>query len=151
VKRLRIHSRLPVVIPNRVTTTLVNLLKNSRLKAVVVLHINHPNEINDELIHALELFRQARIPLFNQSVLLKEINNNSAILCDLSEQLFDAGVQPYYLHLFDPVQGAAHFDVSEEEAVAIVKEMLATLPGFLMPKLVREIAGQANKTPINLA
>ena len=151
VKRLRIHSRLPVVIPNRVTISLDNLLEHSRLKAVIVLHINHPNEINHELVTALELFRQARIPLFNQSVLLKGINNNSNVLCELSEQLFDAGIQPYYLHLFDPVQGAAHYDVREQEAVTIVKEMLATLPGFLMPKLVREIAGQANKTPINLA
>jgi EF-P beta-lysylation protein EpmB len=151
VKRLRIHTRLPVVIPNRVTPSLVTLLKGSRLKSTIVLHINHPNEVGDELINALELLRQARIPLFNQSVLLNGINNDSAILCELSEQLFDAGIQPYYLHLFDPVQGAAHFDVSEKEAVDIVNEMLATLPGFLMPKLVREIAGQANKTPINLA
>ncbi|WP_252738900.1 EF-P beta-lysylation protein EpmB [Colwellia sp. D2M02] len=151
VTRLRIHSRLPVVIPNRITTSLVNLLSNTRLKSVMVLHINHPNEIDGYLIKALELLRQARIPLFNQSVLLKNINDNSTTLCELSEQLFDAGIQPYYLHLFDPVQGAAHFDVTEQEAVTIANEMLATLPGFLMPKLVREIAGQTNKTPINLA
>ena len=151
VKRLRIHSRLPVVIPSRITSTLVGLLKKSRLKSVLVLHINHPNEINDELVNSLELLRQARIPLFNQSVLLKGINDSSNILCELSEKLFDSGIQPYYLHLFDPVQGAAHFDVSEKNAVTIMTEMLATLPGFLMPKLVREIAGEANKTPINLA
>ena len=151
VSRLRIHSRLPVVIPNRVTPTLVTLLKNSRLKATMVLHINHPNEINAELIDALEPLREARIPLFNQSVLLRGINDNAEVLVNLSETLFDAGIQPYYLHLFDAVQGAAHFDVKEADAIAIVKDMLATLPGFLMPKLVREIAGEANKTPINLA
>jgi len=151
VKRLRIHSRLPVVIPRRITTGLVALLKNSRLKATVVLHINHANEINQELIAALEPLRVARIPLFNQSVLLRGVNDDAKILVNLSEALFDAGIQPYYLHLFDAVQGAAHFDVSEKDAVAIVKTMLASLPGFLMPKLVREIAGQANKTPINLA
>jgi EF-P beta-lysylation protein EpmB len=151
VKRLRIHSRLPVVIPRRITSTLVNLLQNSRLKSTMVLHINHPNELDDELINALEPLRAARIPLFNQSVLLKGVNDNSPTLIELSERLFDAGIQPYYLHLFDQVQGAAHFDVKECDAIAIVKNMLAALPGFLMPKLVREIAGQANKTPINLA
>lgn len=150
VKRLRIHSRLPVVIPRRITPTLVNLLKNTRLKATLVFHINHVNEIDVDFINALEPLRVARIPLFNQSVMLKGINDNSQILCELSEQLFDAGIQPYYLHLFDPVQGAAHFDIPEEKAITIVKEMLASLPGFLMPKLVREVAGQANKTPINL-
>ncbi|TYK65846.1 EF-P beta-lysylation protein EpmB [Colwellia echini] len=151
ITRLRIHSRLPVVIPTRVTKKLVSLLKNTRLKAVVVLHINHPNEINDELVQALEPLRSARIPLFNQSVLLRGINDNANVLTQLSEALFDAGIQPYYLHLFDAVQGAAHFDVTEANAITIVKEMMASLPGFLMPKLVREISGQANKTPINLA
>ncbi len=151
VTRLRIHSRLPVVIPRRITATLVNLLKNSRLKTTMVLHINHANEIDDDFTNALEPLRAARIPLFNQSVLLKGINNNSQTLVELSEKLFDTGIQPYYLHLFDQVQGAAHFDVKEQEAVTIVKDMLAVLPGFLMPKLVREIANQASKTPINLA
>ena len=151
VARLRIHTRLPVVIPSRITQTLVTLLKESRLKATMVLHINHPNEINNELIAALEPLRAARIPLFNQSVLLHGVNDNADILINLSETLFDAGIQPYYLHLFDAVQGAAHFDVKEQDAITIVKTMLANLPGFLMPKLVREIAGQANKTPINLA
>jgi len=150
VKWLRIHTRLPVVIPNRITSDLVALLKNSRLKATMVLHINHGNEIDNVLIAALEPLRAARIPLFNQSVLLKGINDNAKTLIELSEKMFYAGIQPYYLHLFDPVQGAAHFDVKEDIAVNIINEMLATLPGFLMPKLVREIAGQANKTPINL-
>ena len=111
--RLRIHTRLPVVIPNRVTKKLVSQLQNTRLKAVVVLHINHPNEIDSELMSALEPLRAARIPLFNQSVLLKGVNDNAQTLIKLSETLFDAGIQPYYLHLFDAVQGAAHFDVSE--------------------------------------
>lgn len=151
VTRLRIHTRLPVVIPNRITRELVDLLSQSRLKATMVLHINHSNEINTEFANALELLRDARIPLFNQSVLLKGVNDDAKVLIELSEKMFDVGITPYYLHLFDPVQGAAHFNVKEEDAVKIANEMLASLPGFLMPKLVREIAGQANKTPINLA
>ncbi|NQZ80794.1 MAG: EF-P beta-lysylation protein EpmB [Colwellia sp.] len=150
VKRLRLHTRLPVVIPQRITINLVEQLSMSRLKATIVLHINHPNEIDQILIDALEPLRKARIPLFNQSVLLKGINDNANVLAQLSEELFDNGIQPYYLHMFDPVQGAAHFNVTENDAIKIVKEMMAILPGFLMPKLVREIAGQANKTPINL-
>lgn len=150
VKRLRIHSRLPVVIPNRITNNLVDMLSNTRLKTTMVLHINHSNEIGGDFVKALEPLKEARIPLFNQSVILKGVNDSAEILIQLSEKMFDNGIMPYYLHLFDPVQGAAHFDVSEEDAIKIVKEMLANLSGFLMPKLVREIAGQTNKTPINL-
>ena len=150
VKRLRIHTRLPLVIPSRITNGLVNLLSNTSLKATMVLHINHSNEIDDEFAQAIEPLRNARIPLFNQSVMLNGVNDNAKTLCNLSEKMFDIGIIPYYLHLFDPVQGAAHFDVNEERAVSIANEMLASLPGFLMPKLVREIAGQTNKTPINL-
>lgn len=151
VTRLRLHTRLPVVIPQRVTERLVSLLTNSRLKPAVVLHINHKNEIDKTLVSSLEQFRQARVPLFNQSTLLKGVNDNANILCELSEALFDIGIQPYYLHLFDPVQGAAHFDVNEEKARVIYQEVMSILPGFLVPKMVREIAGEANKTPINLA
>lgn len=150
VKRLRIHTRLPVVIPNRITRDLVNLLSQSRLKSTMVLHINHSNEIDTDFARALEPLRDARIPLFNQSVILKGVNDNAKTLIELSEKMFDVGITPYYLHLFDPVQGAAHFNVKEEIAIKIVNEMLAALPGFLMPKLVREIAGKTNKTPINL-
>jgi len=150
LSRLRIHTRLPVVIPQRITQPLVDMLKNSRLKATMVLHINHANEINNELNNAIEPLRVARIPLFNQSVLLKGINDSVAALADLSEQSFDIGIQPYYLHLLDKVQGAAHFNVEEEVAITLYKALMAKLPGFLLPKMVREIAGKANKTPISL-
>mgnify|MGYP000035306508 FL=1 len=151
VKRLRIHTRLPVVIPQRVTPELITMLKQSRLKATMVLHINHANEIDTNFINAMNLLIDARIPLFCQSVLLKGVNDSAELLCHLSEVLFDNGIQPYYLHMFDKVQGAAHFEVPEKEAIRIAKQMMEILPGFLMPKLVREIAGEANKTPINLA
>ncbi len=150
LKRLRVHTRLPVVIPQRVTDELTKLLKNSRLKATMVFHINHANEIDENFQNSIEKLRAARIPLFNQSTLLKGVNDDVEVLVNLSEQLFDSGIQPYYLHMFDAVQGGAHFDVNEQQAVALVKAVMAILPGFLMPKLVREIAGEANKTAINL-
>lgn len=151
VQRLRIHTRMAIVIPQRITTQLVNLLANTRLKAVVVFHINHANEISQKVIDAITPLRNAHIPLFNQSVLLKGVNDDANVLCHLSEQLFDIGIIPYYLHLFDKVQGVAHFAVDNKAEQVIVKQMMATLPGFLMPKVVREIAGEANKTPLVLA
>ena len=151
IKRLRIHTRLPIVIPQRITPALVNALRTTRLKPTIVFHVNHANEIDSTVTQAIEPLLVARIPLFNQSVLLKGINDSAEILAELSERLFDSGIQPYYLHLFDKVQGVAHFDLTESEAKKITLELMAILPGFLMPKLVREIAGEANKTPINLA
>ncbi len=151
VARLRIHTRMAITIPQRITEEFISTLTQSRLKTTIVFHINHANEIDSSVINAIEPLRAARIPLLNQSVLLKGVNDNAKILCALSEQLFDNGITPYYLHLFDKVQGVAHFDIDEPEVQQIVKTMMATLPGFLMPKVVREIAGEANKTPLTLA
>ncbi len=151
IKRLRLHTRLPVVIPQRITTQLVTMLTNTHLKTTVVFHINHANEIDDHFVQAIKPLRSAFIPLFNQSVLLKNVNNSVTALVNLNEKIFDSGIQPYYLHLLDQVQGAAHFNVSEPEAIALYRALMTKLPGFLLPKMVREIAGEANKTPINLA
>ena len=150
LKRLRIHTRLPVVIPARLTNTLRDLLSSSRLQAVMVLHINHANELDEDLSQRLSSWRQADITLLNQSVLLAGVNDDAATLCDLSERLFSAGILPYYLHQLDKVAGAAHFLVSDNKAKALMAELLAELPGFLVPKLVREIGGEANKTPLDL-
>ena len=150
LKRLRIHTRLPVVMPSRVTDEFVNLLKQSRLRCSVVLHINHPNELAAELPAALAKLVTAGISLYNQAVLLADINDNADDLVELHERLFDNRIQPYYLHLLDKVEGASHFDVSEEKAVALMNELLLRLPGFLVPKLVREIAGEKSKTPISI-
>jgi len=150
LKRLRIHTRLPVVMPSRVTDEFVRLLKNSKLRCNVVLHINHANELSAELPAALKKLTDAGIMLFNQAVLLANINNNVPALINLHEALFDNRIQPYYLHLTDPVEGTAHFDVTETEAKVLMSELLKHLPGFLMPRLVREIAGEASKTPIAL-
>ncbi len=151
VTRLRIHTRLPVVIPQRITPDLVSMLSSTRLKATIVFHINHANEIDHTFSHAIEPLRAARIPLFNQSVLLKGVNDNVDALVSLSEQTFDHGIQPYYLHVLDKVQGAAHFDIGDEKAIALLQEVAKILPGYLVPKLVREIAGEPNKTPLTLA
>lgn len=148
LSRLRIHTRLPVVIPNRLTERLGEVLGNSRLNAIMVLHINHGNEIDEALKQRTEAIKQYGITLLNQAVLLKGINDDVQTQVTLSEKLFDAGILPYYLHLLDKVQGAAHFEVSEEKAKALYGEMLTELPGFLMPKMVREIAEQPSKTPV---
>ncbi|ODB35780.1 EF-P beta-lysylation protein EpmB [Pseudoalteromonas sp. BMB] len=150
IKRLRIHSRLPVVIPARVTEELCQRLAKSHLKVILVNHINHANEIDDTFKAAMQRLKQANVTLLNQAVLLKGINNDVATQAQLSEALFDADILPYYLHLLDKVEGASHFDVEEREAKAIMAELLEVLPGFLVPKLVREIGGQPSKTPIDL-
>jgi EF-P beta-lysylation protein EpmB len=148
VKRLRIHTRLPVVIPRRITPDLLKVLAGNRLKTALVLHINHPNEIDQQVINALGLLRQNDITLLNQSVLLNGINNRFEVLARLSESLYEAGILPYYLHLLDKVKGAAHFDTSQLEAQKLVGQLTAILPGYLVPKLVTEIPGQVAKTPL---
>jgi len=150
IKRLRIHSRLPVVIPSRVTSSLCKRLAESRLQTLLVTHINHAQEINDELQQALRQLKRAGVTLLNQSVLLRGINDNAATLAALSHALFDAGVLPYYLHVLDKVQGAAHFYVSDEEARVIMRELLALVSGYMVPKLAREIGGEPSKTPLDL-
>ncbi len=150
IKRLRIHSRLPVVIPSRITTKFASLLSNAPFKTILVFHINHPNEINDELAAAVSQLHHANITLLNQAVLLKGINDDVEVLAALSELLFDNRIMPYYLHVLDKVEGAEHFDMEERRAVMLYKQLMATLPGFLVPKLVREIGGEANKTLISL-
>ncbi|MGB1334095.1 MAG: EF-P beta-lysylation protein EpmB [Porticoccaceae bacterium] len=148
IKRLRIHTRLPVVIPSRIDDPLLNWLSNTRLKPTVVLHINHANEIDTALSQGVSRLKQAGILVLNQSVLLKGINDNSHQLICLSEKLFDTGILPYYLHMLDPVQGASHFDVPEAQAVEIFNQIQSELPGFLVPKLVQERAGETSKSLI---
>ena len=150
IKRLRIHTRLPVVIPSRITPELVKLLGNSRLKSVMVLHINHANEIHQSLTSRLRTLKEAGVTLLNQAVLLKGVNDSVTAQVELSERLFDADVLPYYLHMLDKVDGASHFEVSDETAREIMAEMIKRQPGFLVPKLVREIAEQPGKTPLDL-
>jgi EF-P beta-lysylation protein EpmB len=148
IKRLRIHTRLPVVIPSRVDSQLIDWLGNTRLKPTMVLHINHANEIDTKLCEAVDQLKSAGITILNQSVLLKEVNDSSEQLIALSEKLFDAGIMPYYLHMLDPVQGASHFDIPKDRAIEIFNQMQSALPGFLLPKLVQEKAGETSKSLI---
>jgi len=149
LSRLRIHSRLPTVLPDRITEQLINRLANSRFSVCLVIHANHANEITALEISALKRLQLAGIHLLNQAVLLKGINNQANEQIALSESLYSAGVLPYYLHLLDPVQGAAHFNVNLQQASDIITQMRKQLPGFLVPRLVREISGEMSKIPAN--
>ena len=151
VKRLRIHTRLPVVLPERVTAGLLKALSQTRLKTIIVIHANHAQEIDASVQHALAALRQQHFTLLNQTVLLKGINDNVTSLMQLSEALFAGGVLPYYLHVLDKVAGAAHFDIALEQALALHKQLSANLSGFLVPKLVCEQPGKASKTLLSTA
>lgn len=146
IKTLRIHSRLPVVIPNRITHEFCDRLQGSRLNVVLVTHINHANEIDEIFAEKMAMLKQAGVVLLNQSVLLKNVNDNAQTLKALSDKLFGCGILPYYLHLLDKVEGASHFYVSDEQAFAIYKELQRITSGYLVPKLAREIAFEPNKT-----
>ena len=148
LRRLRIHTRLPVVLPNRVTRRLAEILAGNRLRTAVVIHANHPNEVTPELGRALRCLADAGTALLNQAVLLKSVNDRADTLVTLSESLFEIGVLPYYLHLLDPVAGAAHFDVSADRAARLCEELRIRLPGYLVPRVVRELAGELYKVPI---
>ena len=148
IQRVRIHTRLPIVLPDRITSALLETLTQSRVKTVIVIHSNHPQEINDEVSNALNKIHRAGIHLLNQSVLLKGINDDVETLISLSETLFAANVLPYYLHLLDKVQGAAHFEVDELTARTLMGQAAQLLPGYLLPKLVKEQHGSLSKLPI---
>ncbi|EPQ6396333.1 EF-P beta-lysylation protein EpmB [Acinetobacter baumannii] len=148
LKILRIHSRVPIVIPNRIDEELISLLKNSRLRIILVVHSNHASELDDFTCSKLLQLSEHHITVLNQAVLLKGVNDSAQTLTDLSYRLFEARVMPYYLHVLDKVKGAQHFDLIPSEIDAIYQDVLASLPGYLVPKLVREIAGEKNKTPL---
>ena len=148
VRRLRLHTRLPVVLPSRISPRLCALFAASRLPLVIVIHANHPRELSPEVIEALAALRRAGATLLNQSVLLRGVNADPDCLIELSEALFAAGVLPYYLHLLDPVAGAAHFAVPVAEAREILLRLRAALPGYLVPNLVREVLGAPSKLPL---
>lgn len=144
--RIRIHTRLPIVIPDRITDGLIKALSSTRLQPVLVLHCNHPQEVDSSVDAAIQALRRADVTVLNQAVLLKGINDSVEVLKLLSERLFSAGVLPYYLFVLDPVAGAAHFDISDQEAQYLVGRLQAELPGYLVPRLAREVPGKPSKT-----
>ncbi|TWT90904.1 L-lysine 2,3-aminomutase [Pseudobythopirellula maris] len=146
LKRLRIHTRLPIVLPERVTDAMLGWLTGSRLAPVVVLHANHANELAGAAVEAIVRLRSAGVLLLNQSVLLRGVNDTADAQAALCERLVEVGVTPYYLHQLDRVAGAAHFEVPVERGRAIVAELRRRLPGYLIPKYVQEIAGEPHKT-----
>jgi EF-P beta-lysylation protein EpmB len=148
VERLRIHSRLPIVLPSRVTKRFTRLMRDTSLNTSLVVHVNHPNELDNLTIESLRRCKDNGLILLNQSVLLKNINNDIKTLTELSEVLFSAGVLPYYMHLLDRVKGASHFEVSDTEALNLETQLRTRLSGYLMPTFVREIAKKGSKIPL---
>jgi L-lysine 2,3-aminomutase len=146
LSRLRIHTRTPVMIPSRVTDGLIALLTVTRLTPIVVLHVNHANELDEAVAAAVDRLRRAGVMLLNQAVLLRGVNDTADALCALSERLVAIGVTPYYLHQLDRVRGAAHFEVPIEEGREIVAEMRRRLPGYTVPQYVQERPGELHKT-----
>jgi len=148
LKRLRLHTRLPIVLPDRITPQLIDLLTGLRLTPIVVVHANHPRELVDDCAEALRTLVCAGISVLNQSVLLRGVNDSADVLAELSERLIELGVMPYYLHQFDKVAGGAHFEVPEQEGRAIVEELRRRLPGYAVPRYVREVPGEDYKRPL---
>jgi len=148
VRTLRIHTRIPVVLPERINASFCEWLAAIPLRRVVVLHANHPHELDDSVRAACTRLREAGATLLNQSVLLRGINDDADTLAALSERLFDCGALPYYLHQLDRVRGAAHFEVADDRARELVESLRKRLPGYLLPRLVREVPGRPGKTPL---
>ncbi|AGY92422.1 hypothetical protein SPICUR_07295 [Spiribacter curvatus] len=148
LRRIRVHSRMPVVLPSRIDESLIGWLTGTRLTPVMVIHANHAQELDMRVAESLQRLTRDGVRLYNQAVLLRGVNNDAQTLINLSERLFDIGVQPYYLHLLDRVRGAAHFEVNEGEARALMRALAAVTPGYMLPRLVREVAGEPWKVPI---
>lgn len=146
IRTVRIHTRIPVVLPERIDEGLLACLASTRLNKVIVLHCNHPQELNQQTADALQALRQVGCHLLNQSVYLTGVNNRADILVSLSEALFASGVLPYYLHVLDKVHGAAHFDAPMDDIHAVFADMQRLLPGYLVPRLARETPGQLHKS-----
>ncbi|MGB5210621.1 MAG: EF-P beta-lysylation protein EpmB [Gammaproteobacteria bacterium] len=151
IRRLRIHSRLPIVLPERIDDSFLGWVTSLPVPLVMVVHANHAREINQPVIEAMDAMRRAGATVLNQSVLLAGVNDSGEALVELSEALFSCGVLPYYLHMLDRVRGAAHFEVPESRALELARTMAARLPGYLVPRLVREVPGAPAKTLLDLA
>jgi EF-P beta-lysylation protein EpmB len=150
LRRLRVHTRLPIMIPQRVTSELLDWLTGTRLSPMMVIHANHPAELQGGAAAAVRSLVAAGVPTLNQAVLLRGVNDSLETLAELSERLVDLGVIPYYLHQLDRVAGAAHFEVPVEEGRRIVEALRRKLPGYAVPRYVQEVAGKPYKAPLPL-
>jgi KamA family protein len=148
LRTLRVHTRLPVAVPSRVTAALCDVLKGTRLRVAVVLHCNHPAELDAAVAGAVERLRDAGATLLNQSVLLRGVNDSVDTLESLSLALWEAGILPYYLHALDAVAGSSRFAVPDAEGARLCEVLRGRLPGYLVPRFVREIEGEPSKTPM---
>jgi EF-P beta-lysylation protein EpmB len=148
IRVIRFHTRFPIVIPQRITQDLIKIFKACSLPIIMVLHCNHANEINDEVHRACTLLREAEIRVLNQTVLLRDINDTVEAQRVLAWALFDSGITPYYLHCFDPVKGAHHFDLPVSQAKQLYENLRKVLPGYLVPQLVKEVPGEKAKVVI---
>jgi len=148
IKTVRFHTRFPVVIPSRITPEFIDVLASLSKNKVMVLHINHPNEISRDLEKGVRLLKSVGCTILNQAVLLKGVNDSVDTLTHLSERLFDVGILPYYLNQLDKVEGASHFEVPIERGKLLINELRARLSGYLVPRYIQEISGETNKTVI---
>lgn len=148
LRRLRIHTRLPIVLPDRVTDTLLGVLKSTRLTPFMVVHANHPRELTGDCAEAVRKLVRSGITTLNQAVLLQGINDTLEVQLELCERLIDLGVIPYYLNQLDRVRGAAHFEVDELQGRFLVAELRRRLPGYAVPQFVRDEPGWGHKRPL---
>lgn len=148
LKRLRFHTRFPIGIPERITADLLKILSDCSLQIWFVIHCNHPRELDSEVLTALRSIQKIGIPVLNQAVLLRGVNDSLEVLQELCEKLVDNGIQPYYLHQLDKVQGAVHFEVKQKKGERLIEELRARLSGYAVPAYVQEIVGENSKTPI---
>ena len=149
LRRLRVHTRMPVMIPGRVTDELIDWLLGTRLTPIVVVHVNHPAELEDSVAAALSRLIDSGIPVLNQSVLLRRINDNVEVLVELCERLIGLRVMPYYLHQLDRVAGVAHFEVPTANGIELIEQLRTRLPGYAVPRYVRETPGAGCKLPLD--
>jgi KamA family protein len=146
VTLLRLHTRFPLGIPERIDQSFLELLSATRLQAWMVIHCNHPNELDADVLRALKEVQKRGVPVLNQAVLLRGVNDTFEVQKALHERLADHGIIPYYLHQLDRVLGTAHFEVPQEEGVALIQELRNFLPGYAVPRYAAEIPGRLSKT-----
>ena len=149
INRLRFHSRFPIGIPERIDEDFLEMIDRSPHQVWFVIHCNHPNELDKEIFERLNALRKLGVNVLNQAVLLRGVNDDVETMAELCETLTDHGIFPYYLHQLDRVQGASHFEVSREEGLELIDQLIQRLPGYAVPKYVQEISGEPSKTPIN--